>query len=59
MPDRTGADYLIPKLGTVWALLAFTAGHACPVFSSDSYAAQLILAICQASMMLGAFFCLE
>ncbi|MCU7861456.1 MAG: hypothetical protein KZQ86_16865 [Candidatus Thiodiazotropha sp. (ex Lucinoma kastoroae)] len=59
MPDRAGADDLISKLGTVWALLAFTTGHACPVFSSDSYAAQLILAICQAGMLLGAFFCLE
>ena len=55
MTHRTGADKLIADSGTVSALRLMSANHAGMVFSRDRDAAQMVIFLSKAGMMLIAF----
>ena len=55
MTHRTGADKLVADSGTVGTLRLVSADHAGMVFSGDRDAAQMVVFLSEAGMMLGAF----
>jgi hypothetical protein len=59
MPDRTGADDLVPEVGAVGAIRFLATDHACVILGGDLDTAELIILLSQAGMVLGALLGLQ